>query len=161
MASNNSVTLQGNMTKPEVRSTPSGKTITSARMVIKTYGDKDDMWVTIKMWGALGENLNESFPQDKNTMRVSVQGRLTEEKWTGQDGNEKTQMTVTADSVSAMLDWQTVSGVQYKGDGSVQESNTYTGQGVTGAKEVLGAVEKKEPAFARPMEEIGDDEAPF
>ena len=152
MASNNSVTLQGNMTKPEVRSTASGKTITSARMVIKTYGDKDDMWVTIKMWGALGENLNESFPQDKNTMRVSVQGRLTE---------EKTQMTVTADSVSAMLDWQTVSGVQYKGDGSVQESNTYTGQGVTGAKEVLGAVEKKEPAFARPMEEIGDDEAPF
>ena len=161
MASNNSVTLQGNMTKPEVRSTASGKTITSARMVIKTYGDKDDMWVTIKMWGALGENLNESFTQDKNTMRVSVQGRLTEEKWTGQDGNEKTQMTVTADSVSAMLDWQTVSGVQYKGDGSVQESNTYTGQGVTGAKEVLGAVEKKEPAFARPMEEIGDDEAPF
>ena len=43
MASNNSVTLQGNMTKPEVRSTASGKTITSARMVIKTYGDKDDM----------------------------------------------------------------------------------------------------------------------
>ena len=150
MASNNSVTLQGNMTKPEVRSTASSKTITSARMVIKTYGDKDDMWVTIKMWGALGENLNESFPQDKNTMRVSVQGRLTEEKWTGQDGNEKTQMTVTADSVSAMLDWQTVSGVQYKGDGSVQESNTYTGQGITGAKEVLGAVEKKELAFARP-----------
>ena len=70
-------------------------------------------------------------------------------------------MTASADAVSAMLDWQTVSGVQYKGDGSVQESNTYTGQGVTGAKEVLGAVEKKEPAFARPMEEIGDDEAPF
>ena len=159
MASNNMIMLSGNMTQPEVRHTTGGKAITSARMVIKTYGDKDDMWVTIKMWGALGENLNESFPQDKNTMRVSVQGRLTEEKWTGQDGNEKTQMTVTADSVSAMLDWQTVSGVQYKGDGSVQESNTYTGQGITGAKEVLGAVEKPAEPVART--DYGEDEAPF
>ena len=59
MASNNQVMLQGNMTQPEVRNTQSGKSIASARMVIKTYGDKDDMWVTVKMWGALGENLNE------------------------------------------------------------------------------------------------------
>tara|TARA_B100000900_G_scaffold280617_1_gene240046 strand:+ start:4189 stop:4668 length:480 start_codon:yes stop_codon:yes gene_type:complete len=159
MASNNLVMLQGNMTKPEVRSTQSGKTITSARMVIKTYGDKDDMWVTVKMWGALGENLNESFPADKNTMRVQVAGRLTEEKWKGQDGNEKTQMTVTADSVSAMLDWQTVSGVAYKGDGSAQESNTYTGQGVTAAREILGAVDKPAEPVART--DYGEDEAPF
>ena len=161
MASNNTVLLSGNMTQPEVRQTSGGKTITSARMVVKTYGDKDDMWVTVKMWGALGENVNASFPTDKNTMRVSVQGRLTEEKWTGQDGNEKTQMTVTADNVPVAMDWQVASGVQYKGDGSASESNTYTGQGVTGAKEILGAEEKTEPAFARPMSEIAEGEAPF
>tara|TARA_A100001015_G_scaffold244432_1_gene279892 strand:+ start:2866 stop:3339 length:474 start_codon:yes stop_codon:yes gene_type:complete len=157
MASNNSVLLSGNMTQPEVRQTSGGKTITSARMVVKTYGDKDDMWVTVKMWGALGENVNSSFPTDKNTMRVSVQGRLTEEKWTGQDGNEKTQMTVTADNVSVSMDWQVASGVQYKGDGSASESNTYTGQGVTAAKEILGAQEVE----ARPMSEIAEGEAPF
>ena len=157
MASNNSVLLSGNMTQPEVRQTSGGKTITSARMVVKTYGDKDDMWVTVKMWGALGENVNSSFPTDKNTMRVSVQGRLTEEKWTGQDLSQKTQMTVTADNVSVSMDWQVASGVQYKGDGSASESNTYTGQGVTAAKEILGAKEVE----ARPMSEIAEGEAPF
>ena len=157
MASNNSVLLSGNMTQPEVRQTSGGKTITSARMVVKTYGDKDDMWVTVKMWGALGENVNSSFPTDKNSILVSVQGRLTEEKWTGQDGNEKTQMTVTADNVSVSMDWQVASGVQYKGDGSASESNTYTGQGVTAAKEILGAKEVE----ARPMSEIAEGEAPF
>ena len=48
MASNNTVLLSGNMTQPEVRQT-GGKTITSAHVVVKTYGDKDDMWVTVKM----------------------------------------------------------------------------------------------------------------
>ena len=158
MASNNQVLLQGNMTKPEVRMTGTGKSITSARMVIKTYGDKDDMWVTVKMWGALGENLNASWPDDKNTMRVDVKGRLTEEKWTGQDGNEKTQMVITADTVAVLLDWQTVGGVRYQGDGSVQESNTYK-SGVDGAKEVLGAVEKQPEPVARTN--YGENEAPF
>mgnify|MGYP002866502726 FL=1 len=165
MASNNAIMLSGNITQPEVRQTSGGKSITSARMVVKTYGDKDDMWVTVKMWGALGENVNSSFPSDKNTMRVVVQGRLTEEKWTGQDGNEKTQMVVTADNVSIAMDWQVTSGVQYKGDGSASESNTYSGQGVTAAKEILGATEVP---VARPESEISKDpatgealEAPF
>ena len=78
MASNNTVLLSGNMTQPEVRQTSGGKTITSARMVVKTYGDKDDMWVTVKMWGALGENVNSSFPTDKNTT-PSFAIKITEE----------------------------------------------------------------------------------
>ena len=81
---------------------------------------------------------------------------LQREKWTGKDGNEKTQMTVTADSVSAMLDWQTISGVAYKGDGSASESNTYQGQGITAAKEILGAEEKP---TART--DYAENEAPF
>jgi len=158
MASNNAIMLSGNITKPEVRQTSGGKSITSTRMVVKTYGDKDDMWVTVKMWGALGENVESSFPADKNTMRVVVQGRLTEEKWTGQDGTEKTQMVVTADNVSVAMDWQVAGAVQYKGDGSASESDTYSGQGVTAAKEILDAVEKP---VARPVSTIQENEAPF
>ena len=161
MANNNAITVTGNMMEPEIRTTQSGKSIGSARMVVKTYGDKDDMWVTIKMWENLADNVANSFPNGSKTMRVTVSGRLTEEKWTDQNNNEKTQMTVTADNVSVAMDWQVASGVQYKGDGSASESNTYTGQGVTGAKEILGAEEKTEPAFARPMSEIAEGEAPF
>ena len=40
MASNNAIMLSGNITQPEVRQTSGGKSITSARMVVKTYGDK-------------------------------------------------------------------------------------------------------------------------
>ena len=162
MASNNSVLLSGNMTQPEVRQTSGGKTITSARMVVKTYGDKDDMWVTVKMWGALGENVNASFPTDKNTMRVSVQGRLTEEKWTGQDGNEKTQMTVTADNVSVCLDWQTVGDIQYRGE-TAKGDYSYKNKTEMAAN-ILNAQEVQ----PRPMSEIktnattGEpEEAPF
>ena len=73
-------------------------------------------------------------------------------------------MVVTADNVSVAMDWQVAGGVQYKGDGSASESNTYAGQGVTAAKEILGATEVQ----ARPESEIKKDpatgealEAPF
>ena len=45
MAINNNVTLIGNMLAPEMRMTNNGKAIAKGRMVVKTYGDADDMWV--------------------------------------------------------------------------------------------------------------------
>ncbi len=162
MANNNAITVTGNMMEPEIRTTQSGKSIGSARMVVKTYGDKDDMWVTIKMWENLADNVANSFPNGSKTMRVTVSGRLTEEKWTDQNNNEKTQMTVTADNVSVCLDWQTVGDIQYRGE-TAKGDYSYKNKTEMAAN-ILNAQEVQ----PRPMSEVqtnattGEpEEAPF
>ena len=82
MANNNSITLVGNMMQPEIRNTQTGKMVAKARMVVKTPGDGDDMWVSVTAWENLANNLNYSFPADSKTIRVIVNGRLQEDKWT-------------------------------------------------------------------------------
>lgn len=161
MANNNAITITGNMMEPEIRTTQSGKSIGSARMVVKTYGDKDDMWVTIKMWENLADNVANSFPNGSKTMRVTVSGRLTEEKWTDQNNQEKTQMTITADNVSVCLDWQTVNGIQYKGD-TAQGDYSYNSK-----TEMAASILNAQEVQARPMSQVktntqGEpEEAPF
>ena len=76
MASNNSITLVGQMMKPEIRNTQTGKMVAKGRMVVKTAGEGDDMWVSVTAWENLANNLNYSFPQDAKTIRVMVNGRL-------------------------------------------------------------------------------------
>ena len=157
MASNNNTVLVGQMMKPEVRQTKSGKTVAKARMVIKTYGDDtDDMWVSVNMWENLAENTNYSFPNDAKTIRVMVTGRLQEEKWTGKDGNERKELVITADQVAVCLDYQTVMGLQYQAKdtpSSAYNNNTEM------AKDYLGATEKPATPVART--DYGENEAPF
>ena len=162
MANNNAITVTGNMMEPEIRTTQSGKSIGSARMVVKTYGDKDDMWVTIKMWENLADNVANSFPNGSKTMRVTVSGRLTEEKWTDQNNNEKTQMTITADNVSVCLDWQTVGAIQYRGE-TAKGDYSYSNK-----TEMAASILNAEEVKPRPMSEVqtnantGEpEEAPF
>ncbi len=155
MANNNSITLVGNMMQPEIRNTQTGKMVAKARMVVKTPGDGDDMWVSVTAWENLANNLNYSFPADSKTIRVIVNGRLQEDKWTGQDGNEKKAMNVVADQIAVCLDYQVASGIKYAGDGSDKPTSQYANN-TEMASDILNA----EPV-ARPMAEIGEGEAPF
>ena len=102
MASNNSVTLVGNILEPEIRTTNTGKTIAKARLVVKTYGDADDMWVNVTAWEKLGENFANTFAnQSSKSIRVSVTGRLMNEKWTDRNtGQERSSYSITADNLS-------------------------------------------------------------
>ena len=73
MASNNSITITGNMMEPEVRNTSTGKSIASARNGCKKLmAIKKICVVTIKMWENLATNVANSFPTGAKTMRVSV-----------------------------------------------------------------------------------------
>jgi single-stranded DNA-binding protein len=158
MASNNNTTLIGQMMKPEVRTTKTGKIVAKARMVVKTYGkdDDNDMWISVNMWENLAQNTNYSFPDDAKTIRVMVSGRLQEEKWTGKDGNERKELVLTADQIAICLDYQTVGGVTYQAKdtpSSAYSSNTEM------AKDFLGATEKPATPVART--DYADGEAPF
>jgi|TARA_B100000085_G_scaffold117129_1_gene106593 single-stranded DNA-binding protein len=144
------------MMQPEIRQTRTGKTVAKARMVIKTYGDADDMWVSVNMWENLADNFNYSFPNGSKTVRAMVTGRLQEEKWTGKDGNERKEIVITADQVAICLDYQTVNGITYQA--GAKDENSYNNN-TDMAKDVLGAVEKQPEPVARTN--YGEDEAPF
>ena len=154
MASNNNVTLVGNILEPEIRTTNTGKTIAKARLVVKTYGDADDMWVNVTAWEKLGENFANTFAnQSSKSIRVSVIGRLMNEKWTDKNtGQERSSYSITADNIGVMLDYQTTGGIQYSGE-SKQES-TYGGDNVAMAQDVLNA----EPVART---DYSEGEAPF
>lgn len=154
MASNNNVTLVGNILEPEIRTTNTGKTIAKARLVVKTYGDADDMWVNVTAWEKLGENFANTFAnQTSKSIRVSVTGRLMNEKWTDKNtGQERSSYSITADNIGVMLDYQTTAGIQYSGE-SKQES-TYGGDNVAMAQDVLNA----EPVART---DYSEGEAPF
>lgn len=154
MASNNNVTLVGNILEPEIRTTNTGKTIAKARLVVKTYGDADDMWVNVTAWEKLGENFANTFAnQTSKSIRVSVTGRLMNEKWTDKNtGQERSSYSITADNIGVMLDYQTTGGIQYSGE-SKQES-TYGGDNVAMAQDVLNA----EPVART---DYSEGEAPF
>ena len=154
MASNNNVTLVGNILEPEIRTTNTGKTIAKARLVVKTYGDADDMWVNVTAWEKLGENFANTFAnQSSKSIRVSVTGPLMNEKWTDKNtGQERSSYSITADNIGVMLDYQTTGGIQYSGE-SKQES-TYGGDNVAMAQDVLNA----EPVART---DYSEGEAPF
>ena len=156
MASNNTITLVGNILEPEVRSTQTGKTLVKARMVVKTYGDADDMWVNITAWEKLGENFAQTFQsQASKSIRVSVTGRLMEEKWEDKNtGQERKSFSVTADSIAVVLDYQTAGSIQYSGE--VKPESTYGGDNVSMAKDILGATEKPQART-----DYAPNEAPF
>tara|TARA_B100000287_G_scaffold74942_1_gene66866 strand:+ start:512 stop:982 length:471 start_codon:yes stop_codon:yes gene_type:complete len=156
VATNNNTILVGQMMQPEIRQTRTGKTVAKARMVIKTYGDADDMWVSVNMWENLADNFNYSFPNGSKTVRAMVTGRLQEEKWTGKDGNERKEIVITADQVAICLDYQTVNGITYQA--GAKDENSYNNN-TDMAKDVLGAVEKQPEPVARTN--YGEDEAPF
>lgn len=156
MATNNNTILVGQIMQPELRQTRTGKTVAKARMVIKTSGDGDDMWVSVNMWENLADNFNYSFPDGQKTVRVMVTGRLQEEKWTDKTGNERRELVVTADQVAICMDYQTVDGITYQA--GARNENTYTSN-TEMAKDVLGAVEK--PAVPVARNDYRENEAPF
>jgi single-stranded DNA-binding protein len=127
--------------------------VAKARMVVKTPGDGDDMWVSVTAWENIANNLNYSFPEGQKTIRVIVNGRLQEDKWQGQDGNEKKAMNVVADNIAVALDYQVVSGIQYAGDDSEKSQSTYANK-TEMAQDILNA----EPVART---DYGEDEAPF
>ena len=147
----NVVQLTGNILAPEVRQTKTGKTVAKAQMVVKTYGeDTDDMWVEVEAWENLANNLVSSFPADRKTMRVIVEGTLKKDVWDDANtGQKRSRYFVSANNIAIALDYQTTSNVEYAGDNA--SANT---------SQVAQNQKIAEPV-ARPMEDLTPQDAPF
>ena len=109
MASENSVTLVGNLTRdPELRYTPSGAGVASFGLAVNRRYQVNGEWqeqvsfFNIVAWGDLGENAAASLNKGN---RLIVTGRLEQRSYETKDGEKRNVTEVIADELGPSLRW--------------------------------------------------------
>jgi len=109
MASENSVTLVGNLTKdPELRYTPSGAGVASFGLAVNRRYQQNGEWqeqvsfFNIVAWSELGENAAASLSKG---MRVIVTGRLEQRSYETKEGEKRSVTEIRADELGPSLRW--------------------------------------------------------
>jgi single-strand DNA-binding protein len=113
MASDNTVTLTGNITDdPELRFTSGGAAVANFTVAVnRRYRNNDGQWedkldgfFRCNCWREMAENVTESLQKGA---RVVVVGRLQQRSWDDADGNKRTAFEVQVDEVGPSLRWAT------------------------------------------------------
>lgn len=109
MASENTVTLVGNLTRdPELRYTTSGRGVSSFGLAVNRRYQQNGEWqeetsfFNIVAWGDLGEHLAASVSKGA---RVIVTGRLTQRQYETREGEKRSVTEVIADDAGPSLRW--------------------------------------------------------
>ena len=109
MASENSVTLVGNITRdPELRYTTGGRGVASFGLAVNRRYQQNGEWqeqtsfFNITAWGDLGENSAASLTKGS---RVIVTGRLQQREYETREGEKRTIVEVIADELGPSLRW--------------------------------------------------------
>ena len=109
MASENSVTVVGNLTRdPELRYTTGGRGVASFGLAVNRRYQQNGEWqeqtsfFNITAWGDLGENLAASVTKGS---RVIVTGRLQQREYQTKEGENRTIVEVIADEAGPSLRW--------------------------------------------------------
>ena len=112
MASENSVTLVGNVTKdPELRYTTGGRGVASFGLAVNRRYQVNGEWqeqvsfFNIVAWGDLGENAAASINKGN---RVIVTGRLEQRSYDTKEGEKRNVTEVIADELGPSLRWAQV-----------------------------------------------------
>jgi single-strand DNA-binding protein len=96
----NQVILMGRLTRdPEVRTTSSGKTITSFSIAVDRGGQEDAAdFFDVTAWEKLGELVSQYLSKGR---RCLVQGRLRQDSWDDKEtGKKRTRIEVVASDVT-------------------------------------------------------------
>ncbi len=109
MASENSVTLVGNLTKePELRYTTGGRGVASFGLAVNRRYQVNGEWqeqvsfFNIVAWGDLGEHAAASLNKGN---RVIVTGRLEQRSYETREGEKRSVTEVIADELGPSLRW--------------------------------------------------------
>ncbi len=123
----NSVTFIGISTEPELAYGGSGTAYT--RFAIGLYEGKNDdgtykdsSWVDVVVFGEQAEQVANSI---KKGDRVGVIGRLTQDRWKNEAGENRSKLKVIADEVMASMRWAEVIVSRVDATGATR-SNTQT-----------------------------------
>ena len=102
----NKTILMGNLTRdPEMRSLPSGQTVTNFGLAVseswtdKASGAKREevCFVDVDAWGRQGEVVLEYFSKGKP---ILVEGKLKFRQWEAEDGSKRSKHSITLDRFS-------------------------------------------------------------
>ena len=102
----NKTILMGNLTRdPEIRSLPSGATVTNFGLAVsetwtdKTSGEKREevCFVDVEAWGRQGEVVLEYFSKGKP---ILIEGKLKFRTWEADDGSKRSKHSITLDRFS-------------------------------------------------------------
>lgn len=96
----NQVILMGRLTRdPEMRTTPTGKTVTSFSLAVDRQGSDDTAdFFDVTAWEKLGELVNQYLSKGR---RCLVQGRLRQESWDDKEtGKKRSRVAVVASDVT-------------------------------------------------------------
>ena len=103
MASFNKVLLMGNLTRdPQLSYTPSQTAVvdfgvaTNRRWTAQDGNQRDETcFVDCRAFGRMAENINKFFTKGKP---IFLEGRLTFDTWTAQDGSKRSRHRVTVEN---------------------------------------------------------------
>lgn len=103
MASFNKILLMGNLTRdPQLSYTPSQTAVvdfglaTNRKWTAQDGGQRDETcFVDCRAFGRMAENINKFF---KKGRPIFVEGRLSFDSWTGQDGVKRSKHRVTVEN---------------------------------------------------------------
>lgn len=109
----NTVTVIGNATRdPELRYLTSGTALCNLGVAVNRRYKKGDEYVEdvsffdVVCWRDLADNVAESIGKGD---RVIVVGRLEQRSWENSEGEKRSKVEITADSVGPDLRWATAS----------------------------------------------------
>ena len=109
MASENSVTLVGNITRdPELRYTTGGRGVASFGLAVNRRYQQNGEWqedtsfFNVVAWGDLGENSAASLNKGA---RIVVTGRLQQREYETREGEKRNVVEVIADDLGPSLRW--------------------------------------------------------
>ena len=112
MASENSVTLVGNLTRdPELRYTTGGRGVASFGLAVNRRFQRNGEWeeqvsfFNVVAWGDLGENAAASLNKGH---RIVVTGRLEQRSYETREGEKRNVVEVIADELGPSLRWAQV-----------------------------------------------------
>ena len=151
----NKAILIGRLTRdPEVRTTPSGKTVTSFTLAVDRRFARRDAndgqptadFIPIVTWNKLAEICGNYLSKGR---RVSVEGRIQVRSYDAQDGSKRYVTEIIADDVE-FLD----SKGSAAGDSSFQQSGFTHGAGASMPQQPAGGAGSFGPS-------IPDEEIPF
>jgi single-strand DNA-binding protein len=141
---------------PELRFTPSGKAVASARIVANSRKKTDSgewvddkvCWLNLSIWDKPAENFVETF--EKGDLVVILNGRLETREYETREGEKRTSLDVTATDFGPSLRFASA---------KITKTARSSGEGQTGtaASSSGGTTAPAEDPWATPQ----SDEPPF
>ena len=109
MASENSITVVGNLTRdPELRFTQGGTALANCGIAVNRRYQQNGEWqeqtsfFNIVAWGDLAENVSASLNKGD---RVIVTGRLEQRSYESKEGEQRSIVEIRADEMGPSLRW--------------------------------------------------------